>query len=131
MTQYQQEVTLRVVWDDDNGESTAPPVEWNWNELTGETVTVISHGQVCVANARVPRASLMTTGRKYEVIYQIPGVHRVPRRMVAVYLGPLGKSSSFSGRPFFGTTDLENNWIQQVAEVSTNTACITDQKVKS
>jgi hypothetical protein len=71
----------------------------------------------------------MMTGKKYLIHYRIPGRHRVPRTMVAKFLGDVGKGKmSFSGRPEFGTTELDEKWIDQVKPVDSATKCHADRK---
>jgi hypothetical protein len=66
----------------------------------------------------------LLSGRQYKVRYQIPGLHKKPREMVAVYLSfderPNGlKTYFFSGRPEFGTTEVKQEhilwWIEAPA----------------
>jgi hypothetical protein len=75
-------------------------------------------------------------GKKYRVRYQIPGVHRKPREMVAQFID-LDKSKFdvegdlfvFSGRPEFGTTDLPRRHLIGAAEVPASTECYHSKKV--
>jgi hypothetical protein len=78
-------------------------------------------------------------GLKYRVTYRIPGVHRVPREMVAVYLNTLHDDAlgirhdeaSFSGRPEFGTTSVKIEHIMDAVQVPNATKCYADRKMPS
>ena len=74
-------------------------------------------------------ADPMKIGQKYHVTYKIPGRHRVPRTMVAQFLGDVGRGMlSFSGRPEFGTTELDEKWVLQALPVDSKTICHVDRK---
>lgn len=53
----------------------------------------------------------MIEGVRYRVVYQVPGVHRKPRVMIGVYLGPGGGGLEFSLRPEAGTTAIQRAHI--------------------
>jgi hypothetical protein len=69
--------------------------------------------------------------RKYRVKYQIEGIHRVPREGVATFMGLTGISQAlmFSGRPQFGTTELDLKHITSMEPVDDDTDCYMDRKV--
>jgi hypothetical protein len=69
-------------------------------------------------------------GQMYKVRYQIPGVHRVPREMVAKFIDADGDKLFFSGRPQHGTSECEASWIIAVW-TTTETECYSDRKVPS
>lgn len=76
-------------------------------------------------------------GKKYRIRYQIEGLHRVPREGIAAFLAIReSKFESeqptliFSGRPQFGTTDLEVRWIIAMWEVDRAEKCYMDRKVR-
>jgi hypothetical protein len=79
----------------------------------------------------------MVNGKKYHVTYRIPISSRSPKKeMVAVAIGVdrnafrEGLSQyHFSGRPEFGTSTLQYDWIIQVEEVAAETKCYADKKV--
>lgn len=74
-------------------------------------------------------AEPMKPGQKYYVLYQIEGVHRIPRTMVATFLGDVGNGGmSFSGRPHFGTTELKESWIKEAVSVDSSVICYIDRK---
>lgn len=74
-------------------------------------------------------AEPMKVGKKYWVRYRIPGLHRADRTMIAKYLGVVdSKNLSFSGRPQFGTTELEEQWILVVREVADHAEPHVDRK---
>lgn len=69
-------------------------------------------------------AEPMKYGKKYWVRYRIPGLHRYDRTMVAKYLGPSHDTKlSFSGRPQYGTTELDERHILAVREVADHAEC--------
>lgn len=71
----------------------------------------------------------MKTGKKYWVRYRTPGLHRADRTMIAQYLGDVGKGMlSFSGRPQFGTTELNEEHVLLVREVGDHAECHVDRK---
>lgn len=71
----------------------------------------------------------LVRGRRYYVEYRIPGVHRVKRSMVAVFLGVVSdKSLIFSGQPAFGTTELEESWCLLARGVDSATKPFVDRK---
>lgn len=77
---------------------------------------------------RPPR---LEAGKKYRFRYQVPGVHRVPREMVAMFLsGGLLSSVSLSGRPAFGTTELKGEHISEVWPMPDDAQPYADRKVK-
>lgn len=72
----------------------------------------------------------MKIGQKYWVRYRIPGLHRIDRTMIAQYLGDVGDGKmSFSGRPEFGTTEIDERHILVVREVEAYAECHVDRKV--
>lgn len=78
-------------------------------------------------------------GRKYKLTYKVPGIHRVPREMVATFLafdqegGYRGAQILiFSGRPQFGTTQLKAMYFRTgVVEMPFDAECYTERKVKA
>lgn len=74
-------------------------------------------------------ADPMKIGQKYWVRYRIPGLHRVDRTMIAQFLGDVGNGVlSFSGRPQFGTTEIQERHVQVVREVAAYAECYVDRK---
>jgi hypothetical protein len=82
----------------------------------------------------------MVSGAKYRVRYQIPGLHRIPREMVAKFIsidkdgifGDAGRDKFvFSGRPEFGTTDLERRHLLGAEMVPSSTECFHSRKVSA
>lgn len=74
-------------------------------------------------------AEPMKIGQKYWVRYKIPGLHRVDRTMIAQYLGDVGNGvMSFSGRPQFGTTEIQEQHIMVTREVAAHAECHVDRK---
>lgn len=75
-------------------------------------------------------ADSMKIGQKYWVRYRIPGVHRVDRTLIAQFLGDGGHGMlSFSGRPQFGITEIDERWIMVTREVANYAECHVDRKV--
>lgn len=75
-------------------------------------------------------AEPMKPGKKYWVRYRIPGLHRIDRTMIAKFLGDVGNGEiSFSGRPQFGTTELNEKYVLVVREVADHAECHVDRKV--
>lgn len=72
----------------------------------------------------------MEVGNKYLVRYQIKGVHRRKREMVAKYLGHTEEKLIFTGRPVFGTSELEPEHLISVKKVTMGTDCYADRVVK-
>jgi hypothetical protein len=75
------------------------------------------------------------SGLKYRIVYQIPGLHRVPRQGVVMFLGAekdtVGRTVyMFSGRPEFGTTEILAEHVSEKIEVPAETRCYMDRKVK-
>jgi hypothetical protein len=77
----------------------------------------------------------MEAGKKYRIRYQIPGVYNRPREMVAKFLSVNvnehtgAETYVFSGRPEFGTTDLEAKHIRGVWELrDQSTQCYHGRK---
>lgn len=78
-----------------------------------------------------------TRGKKYKVRYRTP-TQRYDRELVAVYLGKPDYRSNvidvsrrtrqFSGRPEFGTTELEIGWIIANEEVDPSTKCYVGRR---
>lgn len=60
-------------------------------------------------------APALLKGKNYRVVTMIPGVQRVPREMVASYLGegtnPYEPSHVFNLRPLAGTQDIPKTCI--------------------
>lgn len=74
-------------------------------------------------------AEPLKIGQKYWVRYRIPGVHRVDRTMIAQFLGDVGGGMlSFSGRPQFGTTEIDEKWVLVTREVAKHAECHVDRK---
>lgn len=59
----------------------------------------------------------MRSGEKYLVKYRIPGVHRVPRLMLASFMGVEDNTLLFSGRPVFGTSSIRKEWVLETSFV--------------
>jgi hypothetical protein len=65
-------------------------------------------------------------GKDYEITWQIPGVHRIPRMSRVGFIGASGSRLSFDARgpdrsnkaPYGGTTELDRRWIKEVKEVT-------------
>ena len=75
----------------------------------------------------------MDAGKKYRIRYKIPGLHKVDRQGVAVFLGAekdvLGRTQyTFSGRPEFGTTTILAEHVSERIEVPGTTRCYMDRK---
>ena len=76
-------------------------------------------------------ADPMRIGRKYFVIYKMDGIHRVPRCMIAQFLGDVGNGIlSFSGRPEFGTTEIDEKYVIEVIPVDSKMKCYADRKYR-
>jgi hypothetical protein len=80
------------------------------------------------------RRSTMREGRKYRFRYQIPGIHRVPRQGLALFLGAnqdaLGRTIYvFSGRPEFGTTEIAAEHLSEKVEVPSDSICYMDRRL--
>ena len=74
-------------------------------------------------------AEPLKIGQKYWVRYKIPGLHRVDRTMIAQFLGDVGNEVlSFSGRPQFGTTEIQEKHVLVVREVAKHAECYVDKK---
>jgi hypothetical protein len=58
------------------------------------------------------------SGEKYLVKYRIPSMHRVPRFMLATFIGVVDGSLVFSGRPVFGTTYIRKEHLEEAVLVS-------------
>lgn len=76
----------------------------------------------------------MESGKKYRIIYQIPGLHRAPRKGVAKFLGANKDGLDrtvyvLSGRPEFGTTEILAEHVSEKVEVPADTPCYMDRKV--
>lgn len=74
-------------------------------------------------------------GTKYRVRYQIPGVYIRPREMVARFLGITLHDAHrdldvfiFSGRPTFGTTELERRHLRGVWTADNEAICYAARK---
>lgn len=73
-------------------------------------------------------AELMRIGQKYFVVYKMDH-QRVRRCMVAQYLGDVGNGIlSFSGRPEFGTTEIDEKYVISTKAVDSGTSCFADRK---
>jgi hypothetical protein len=76
-------------------------------------------------------------GAKFRIRYRIPG-QRYDREMVATYLGmpshrdvrvrPGRRIRQFSGRPEYGTTELELDWVLGNEEVPADTKCYAGRR---
>lgn len=78
----------------------------------------------------------MQAGKKYRIQYTIPDLHKVERQGVAMFLGAekdsLGRTVLyFSGRPEFGTTEILSEFVSEKVQVSIDTPCYMDRKVRS
>lgn len=73
---------------------------------------------------------MIIRGKKYRVTYQIPGLHRVPREAVMIPFDHNTRVIFFSGRPQFGTTEIERLHIISYEEVAPQTKCYVNRKVK-
>lgn len=56
-------------------------------------------------------------GNRYRIHYRIHGVHNAPRRIVADFMYEEDGSIYLSGRPSFGTTKIDNDWVIEALEV--------------
>lgn len=72
--------------------------------------------------------SAMTPGKKYWIRYRIPGLHRVDRTMIVKYLGMRGTELVLSGRPQFGSTEIDKKHVLVVQEVRDHAECHVDRK---
>jgi hypothetical protein len=72
-------------------------------------------------------------GTKYRVKYRIPTVHRVPRWMLARYMGVQNNVNrqelQFSGRPEFGSTSIDAEWIEGSEVMPSTAKCYADSKI--
>lgn len=73
-------------------------------------------------------AETMEAGKKYWIRYRIPGLHRADRVMVAKFLAIRGVEVVLSGRPEFGTTELNIGHVLMVREVAEHAECYVDRK---
>jgi hypothetical protein len=68
---------------------------------------------------------LFKHGEDYEITWQIPGVHRIPRYSRMGFIGSNGTRLSFDARgpdrsnkaPYGGTQEIDRRWIKEVKEV--------------
>lgn len=71
-------------------------------------------------------APALLKGKNYRVVTMIPGVQRVPREMVASYLGegtnPYEPSRVFNLRPLAGTQDIPKAHILSINPTDQNKA---------
>ena len=75
----------------------------------------------------------MIVGQKYQVIYQIRGVHRGPRIMVGTFLGKRThpeESFAFNCRPAAGTQELRKEHFDSIEEVDYSTPNEVGRKVE-
>jgi hypothetical protein len=72
--------------------------------------------------------STMVSGKKYWVRYRIPGLHRADRTMIARFLAVRGTELIFSGRPQFGSVELDKKHVLVVQEVKDHAECHVDRK---
>jgi len=81
----------------------------------------------------IPETRLLS-GHQYKVRYQVPGLHKKPREMVATYLSFDEKSNGkktyfFSGRPEFGTTEIDQEHVLWWMEMEENIKPYHSRKV--
>jgi hypothetical protein len=78
----------------------------------------------------------LKAGEKYKFTYKIPGVHRKPREGLALFLMidyPAGRRDHdvvFSGRPEFGTTTVQSDWLLSIELADPAATCYMDRPVK-
>ena len=74
-------------------------------------------------HAQIPN---LLTGRRYKVIYLIPGQHRYARFSVMDFISHTKDAYrdylSFSARPEAGTQDLDVRWVHEITLVPQDTA---------
>jgi hypothetical protein len=75
----------------------------------------------------------MEEGKRYRVIYLIPGVHRRPREAVMAFLSEDASEYSFSLRPLAGTQVIDKKYVRAIYEtqsaISTPTICHDERRV--
>lgn len=68
----------------------------------------------------------LISGRRYKVVYMIPGVQRYARASVMDFLARQKRQDMddlfiFSARPEAGTQEIDADWIQRIETVPPNT----------
>ncbi len=68
-------------------------------------------------------------GRMYDIVYQIPGMHKVPRQTIMAFLEGGDGRLIFSGRPLFGTAEINPSHIIRWRQVDDSTEPMEPRKV--
>lgn len=69
----------------------------------------------------------LVKGRKYRIVYRIPGVHVKNRAAVAQFLDLENGVTHWSGRPVYGTSTLAVEHIKHLEEVPGNVRPFADR----
>jgi hypothetical protein len=71
-------------------------------------------------HAPTPSGQDLVTGQKYRITYKAPN-WKYARTAVMTYLGPGSSDGCWNARPFAGTQDLPDSWVQTVEKVDNDT----------
>jgi hypothetical protein len=68
---------------------------------------------------------------RYRIVYQIPGLHRVPREAVIILLDSDSTAIHGHGSTEFGTVSIERRYVSAMEQVGDDERCYADRKVRA